>query len=57
MLVLTGGALRAEPAAKPTVPKLLDMTYAYGDQTVYWPNATPFKLTKSGWGMTKKGYW
>jgi kynurenine formamidase len=33
------------------------MTYAYDENTIYWPNATPFKLTSEFHGMTGKGYW
>jgi kynurenine formamidase len=36
---------------------ILDMTYAYDEKTIYWPNATPFKLTAEFHGMTEKGYW
>jgi len=37
--------------------RLLDMTYAYDEHTIYWPNATPFKLTSEFKGMTEHGYW
>jgi kynurenine formamidase len=37
--------------------KLLDMTYAYDGNTIYWPNASPFKLTPEFHGMTERGYW
>lgn len=36
---------------------ILDMTYAYGSDTIYWPNASPFKLTTEFEGMTERGYW
>jgi kynurenine formamidase len=36
---------------------ILDMTYAYDEQTIYWPNASPFKLTSEFRGMTERGYW
>jgi len=36
---------------------ILDMTYAYDSQTIYWPNASPFKLTPEFDGMTERGYW
>ena len=35
----------------------LDMTYAYGSDTIYWPTAAPFKLTTVFRGITEKGYW
>lgn len=37
--------------------KLLDMTYPYDENTIYWPTAKPFKLDKLNWGMTEAGYW
>jgi len=37
--------------------KLLDMTYPYDENTVYWPNAKPFELKKGDWGITDAGYW
>lgn len=37
--------------------EILDMTYVYDENTIYWPNATPFKLTPEFHGMTDKGYW
>ena len=36
---------------------ILDMTYAYDENTLYWPNAVPFKLTPESQGMTERGYW
>jgi kynurenine formamidase len=42
---------------KTPAPKLLDMTYPYDENTIYWPNAKPFKLTKGNWGFTEQGYW
>ena len=37
--------------------KLLDMTYPYDEDTIYWPNAKPFVLNKGAWGITEAGYW
>lgn len=37
--------------------KLLDMTYPFNENTIYWPNASPFKLQKGEWGTTEEGYW
>jgi kynurenine formamidase len=37
--------------------KLLDMTYRYDTDTIYWPTAKPFQLTKGNWGFTEKGYY
>jgi len=43
--------------AKDFKGKLLDMTYPYDENTIYWPTAKPFKLHKLNWGMTEAGYW
>jgi len=37
--------------------KLLDMTYPYDENTIYWPTAKPFKLNKVSWGMSEGGWW
>ncbi len=37
--------------------KILDMTYAYDADSLYWPNASPFKLTPEFHGMKEQGYW
>jgi len=42
--------------AQHPVAKFLDMTYPYDENTIYWPTAKPFQLTKGNWGFTEKGY-
>lgn len=37
--------------------KLLDMTYPFNENSIYWPTAKPFELTKLSWGITEAGYW
>lgn len=37
--------------------KLLDMTFPYEENTIYWPTAKPFHLEKLAWGITQGGYW
>jgi kynurenine formamidase len=54
-VMVTMTALSAGAADQPG--KILDMTYSYDSDTIYWPNATPFKLTPEFKGMTKRGYW
>ncbi len=36
--------------------KVVDMTYAFDDTTIYWPTAKPFEWQKESWG-TPSGYW
>jgi kynurenine formamidase len=37
--------------------KLVDLTYALDEQTVFWPLNKPFTWDKSSWGKTAQGYW
>ncbi|MFB0566933.1 MAG: cyclase family protein [Candidatus Aminicenantaceae bacterium] len=37
--------------------KLLDMTYPYDEDTIYWPTAKGFKLDKVFWGISEGGWW
>ncbi len=37
--------------------KILDMTYPFDENSIYWPTAKPFELTKVFWGRTDAGYW
>ena len=37
--------------------KMVDLTYAFDESTVYWPTADGFKLTVDYKGLTDKGYY
>jgi kynurenine formamidase len=37
--------------------KLLDMTYPYDEDTIYWPTAKSFHLEKVSWGISEGGWW
>lgn len=37
--------------------KLLDMTYPFDEQTIYWPTAISFTLEKVSWGISEGGWW
>src|SRR5262249_16421677 len=37
--------------------KVVDMTYSFDDQTIYWPTAKPFTWEKESWGKSAGGYW
>ncbi|MBN1273164.1 MAG: cyclase family protein [Candidatus Aminicenantes bacterium] len=37
-------------------PKLLDMTYPFNKNSIYWPNAEPFQLKKGDWGIKEAGH-
>ncbi len=51
----------ASPAAAPTgainTAKVVDLTYNFDEQTIYWPTAQPFKWEKEAWGQAAGGYW
>ena len=36
--------------------KVVDLSYAFGPNTIYWPTAEPFKLQRVAYGVTKGGY-
>ncbi len=46
-----------EEEAQGPEPKILDMTYPFNENSIYWPNAEPFQLKKGDWGITEAGYW
>jgi kynurenine formamidase len=56
-MLLTGCQEQAEEAAHKAESTLLDMTYPFNENSIYWPNANPFKLKKGNWGITDAGYW
>lgn len=37
--------------------KWLDMTFPFDENSIYWPTAKPFKLSRVAWGITEAGYW
>ncbi len=44
-------------AAQSQSRKMIDLTYPFGQETVYWPTAEPFRLKIEAAGMTDKGYY
>lgn len=36
--------------------KIIDLTYSFDEETIYWPTESGFALEKSAEGMTEKGY-
>lgn len=64
-LVLVASCASGEQPAPPSVPgafdvgnyQLVDLTHAFGDDTVYWPTAsTRFELQELAYGPTDGGY-
>jgi kynurenine formamidase len=41
----------------PETGKLLEMTYPFDENAIYWPTAESFKLEKLNWGPVESGWW
>lgn len=54
-LCLTLSAQQRRPAFDPA--KLVDLSYAYDKNTIYWPTSPPFQWKKDAWGKSEGGYW
>jgi kynurenine formamidase len=54
-LLLQAACLFAGPAIDPS--KVVDLTYPFNSQTIYWPNAKGFVHRKDAWEKTPAGYW
>lgn len=37
--------------------KVIDLTYSFNENTIYWPTAKSFAHEKVTWGVTKAGFW
>lgn len=44
-------------SSQETDRKLLDMTYPYDQDTIYWPTAKSFHLEKVSWEISEGGWW
>jgi kynurenine formamidase len=40
-----------------TGSKLLDLTYPFAGDSIYWPTANSFKLERVAWGISPGGWW
>jgi len=62
-LVLFNSPSKAQQAsAPPTAPtiqssKLVDLTYSFGKETIYWPTDPSFSWKSLKWGPSPGGYW
>ncbi len=54
-LLLALGGCAAAPAIDES--KVVDLTHPFNDQTVYWPTAEKFSLTRAAWGVNESGWW
>ena len=56
-MLLTGLALSQRKNTTFTAVRVVDLSYAFDSDTVYWPTAESFKLEKDFEGVTEKGYY
>lgn len=56
-LAMVSGLATAAAAATIDESKLVDLTYAFDDRTIYWPTAKPFTWEKESWGLNAEGKW
>ncbi len=49
--------LFAESPVIQQTSKLIDMTYVYDENTIYWPTAEPYKQEKISWKILEGGWW
>lgn len=47
---------RTRPAPPIDPAKVVDLTYAFGPDTIYWPTAKAFAIEKVAYGPTERGY-
>ena len=52
VVLATAATLAAQTAGR----KLIDLTYSFSSETIYWPNAEGFKLRVDADGINEKGY-
>lgn len=55
VLILVMPVMAQKPGAFPS-GRIVDLTYAFDEKSVYWPTAQQFKLETDFEGMTEKGY-
>jgi kynurenine formamidase len=57
MIVIMAVAIVTVTCKTDVKDNLLDMTYVYDGNTIYWPTAKGFELKKLGWEVGEAGYW
>ena len=56
-VLFTAAAVGQRRSAVPLSGKIVDLSYAFGSETVYWPTAEAFRLEKDFEGVTEKGFY
>lgn len=57
LLLTIATSVLAQRNTNPFSGRVIDLTYAFGDDTVYWPTAERFKLDTDFEGTTDKGFY
>lgn len=47
----------ARALAELSSKRIVDMSYAFDESTIYWPTDKPFRWEKNRWGPSENGYW
>ncbi len=60
--ILVAGIFAGCAAQRPGAPaldlnKVVDLSYTFGPDTIYWPTAESFTMERVSYGMTPAGYW
>ena len=57
-LAVLAGCSAPEPAPFRLADyRILDLSHAYDEQTLYWPTDGGFEHERTAWGINEKGYW
>jgi kynurenine formamidase len=57
LTILLSGCGGTPPDATPPVPRIVDLSYAFDENTVYWPDNESFQHKQVALGRTPTGYW
>ena len=55
--MLGAGLVGAGAPAAIDDSKIVDLTHAFDERTIYWPTAKPFEWTQESWGRNAAGNW
>jgi len=56
VLTIAGGCTSATKSPLIIADRVVDLSYSFNEQTIYWPTAQPFKMQRVAFGMTPGGY-
>jgi kynurenine formamidase len=55
-VMAVGCAAPSRSAPAIDAARVVDLSYTFGPDTIYWPTAQPFKMQRVAWGRTPGGY-